>query len=854
MSPNDITLRTALERTIHSQETLLEFSKSISAAVDLKQVCDIIMLTCMGHKGIAVTALLLRQEGLQNTFDVLVKGIDVQPADGACRLSSALLDQLLENRMYSSENVFQKETSQFRQIMKSIQCRLLIPIIFQNNIIALLSCSSKVSGKSFTEEDIAFLELISSHAGIAINNIRTMGICKQNNARLEKRLFELETIEDINRAMAAAMDVEDVGRILVVSMMGYLTSESGALFLFDPENPLKIQLIASAGAAGRMIDPCYTLEAETLADFTTHEVVSAADIAGSPSAAGLVKSCGMEIGLPLKTANKLVAIALFGKKATAREFHPHELTHAAMMISQGVAPIRKSQLYSKLKQNNQELRKYEHIVSSSNDIMALVDKNYLFLQINEACADAFGTKRRDIIGRTVDMVLAERSFGKIISASINQSLEGEDVHYRAWFDLPRQGRRYFDAAFYPFSPDGNEIAGVIINMRDVTNEKRLEDHLAQTRKMEAIGNLAGGIARDFSHILTAVIGFAELAQPHAGDDPKIQRHLSRIVQAGLKAKDLVLQILNFSQQAPQQAQSAHINQIISEAVRLLRSSLPGNIKIEQDIGADSATVFVDPAQIQQVFLNIFIHAVQAMEKTGGVLGIASDSVEIDARTARQNPDLKIGSYLRISISNTGQAMSDTQTERIFEPYFSSPSWDKGSGLGLAASLGIIKNHGGAILVESAAGRGSTFHIFIPEMTARQAGVGQTKMTEGFPIGSERVLYIDDDPVILEMTSELLETIGYDVHAESDARKALAVFESSPDQFDIVITDQGMPDMTGLELAKNILSRRPDMPIVLCPDCSEKISQQKIKVLGIRGLIMKPFTLLDMAAVIQRALG
>lgn len=854
MPLNKTTLRTALERTIHTQETLLEFSKSISSAVHLKQVCDIIILTCMGHKGIAVTALLLKQEGSRDAFDVIaVKGIDVQPADGACRLSSALLDRLLEDWMCSCEDIFRTAPPQCQQVMKSLQCRLLIPIIFQNKIVALLACGSKVSGKAYTEEDIAFLNLISSHAGVAISNIRTMDIYKENNARLEKRLFELETIEDINRAMSAAMDVEDVGRMLLFSMMGYLTSESGVLFIFDSENPLKMQLIASAGAAGQSINQCCTIEAEALDEFMAHDAVSGSDIAGAQAAAGLVRSCGMQIALPLKTATELVALALFGKKATSREFQPHELAHAAMMISQGVAQIRKSQLYSKLKENNQELRKYEHIVSSSNDVMALVDKNHLFLQINEACADAFGANRLDIIGQTVETVLADRSFGKIIRDSINQSLEGEDVHYRAWFDLPQRSWRYFDAAFYPFSPGRNEIAGVIINLRDVTNEKRLEEHLAQTRKMEAIGTLTGGIARDFSHILTAVIGFAELAQANAGDDPKLQRYLSRIVQAGLNAKDLVLQMLNFSQQSVQHAQSAHINPIVLKAVQLLRSSVPGNIKIEPAIQAESDTVFINPAQIQQVFLNIFTHAVHAVEQTGGTIGITSNCVEIDARTAHQNPDLKVGPYLKISISNTGKEMSDIQMERIFEPYFFSPAWDKGTGLALAASLGIIKNHGGTILVESAVGQGSTFHIFIPEMPARRAGATQVKTTEALPISNKRILFIDDDPIILKMTRELLETLGYDVQAENDARKALATFEAEPDRFDIVITDQGMPDMTGLKLAKAILSLRPDMPIVLCPDCSEKISQQKIKILGIRGLIMKPFTLLDMAGVIQEVL-
>ncbi len=992
MTAENTSLQNRLEKKIHAQETLLEFSKSISTTCDLKQVYDILMTTCMEHMGIAVMALFLKGRGADDPFEVVAaKGIEIPIENKTCTFSNVFLEGLLNNKTHPTKSRFQGEYNQSRQILEAIECHLMIPIVYQNDIIGILSCGAKVFERAYSDEDIAFLMLIAGHAGVAINNIRIMDACKHDNAKLEKRLFELETIEDANRAMASSLDLADICKTLLLTIMGYLTCESGALFLLESNNSLKTRFVTSIGVFDENISEDIELEKNVWHDLKQKSYLCAFGT--------LQKRYGMEIAIPIKSAADLVAVALFSKKATGKAFRKNELKLAAMLANQGVAPIRRSQLYTHLKESNQaltiavdrankevadrrkaeaaakrneqrfrtllmtandgfwefdaqekildvnpklceilgysrkellnrplfdfidktdvkllneqiqirkkgdksiyeltllhksgqrvhclmkssplfkddqfsgsfsmvtditerkklenELRKYEHIVSSSNDAMALVDRHHLFLQANDACAAAFDAKRKEMIGKGIGELLSGMAINKIIQSSVDQSLEGEDVHYRAWFDLPRLGRRYLDAAFYPFYHKQGDILGVIFNLRDITHEKRLEEHLVNAQKMEAIGTLASGIAHDFNNILTAILGFAQLAQGFATDDDKRQRHLSRIIQAGQRARDLVKQVLTFSRQANQQAQPTQLSRIVIEVVELLRASLPFNIQIQQDISDASDIVFADPVQIHQVLLNICTNAVHAMEPTGGIMRVALDTVEIDARTAKQKPDLNIGSYVKLSISDTGPGMDDKIVVRIFEPYFSTKPLGKGSGLGLAISHGIIKNHGGAIIVDSIPGRGSTFHIFIPAMEGADMDAAQAAVDATAPVGSERVLYVDDEPFILEMATELLEGLGYGVTAEGDARKALKLFESDPERFDIVITDLAMPSMTGLELAQGILSLRPDMPILLCSGYSEKISQRKMELIGIRGFVMKPFVLIEMAEKIRKALG
>lgn len=999
MTTRTLSLKTKLEKKIHTQETLLEFSKALSLATDLKQVYNIIMLTCMGHRGIVVTAFLEGRKAGDAFELVAVKGIDMPIENKLCNLSKALLEELFNDKNHLTKSQFLRESAQCQQILESIECHLMIPIFYHDDIIGLLLCGTKVSERAYSDEDIAFLTLIAGHAGVAINNIKAMDACKINNKKLEMRLFELETIEDINRAMASALDLGDVCKTMLLSITGYLTCESAALFLLESNDSLNMQFITSVGSFDESMCEDIKLENNILRALEQKSYLYVSDYLAACDFETLQNKNSMEIAIPIKNVTEVVAVALFSKKATGKEFRKRELKLAAMLANQAVAPIRKSQLYSHLKESNQaltnamdkarkevavrrkaeemvrrneqrfrtllmtandgfwefdpqektldvnpklcdilgysrkelidshlydfieqadtkllneqvrirkeghksiyeltllhkngqqvhclmkssplfkddkfsgsfsmvtditerkklenELRKYEHIVSSSNDAMAMVDQDHLFLQANDACAAAFDAKRNEMIGKGVEELLSGLTIGKVIQSSVDQSLEGEDVHYRAWFDLPRFGRRYLDAAFYPFYKKHGDVQGVIFNLRDITHEKRLEEYLVHAQKMEAIGTLASGIAHDFNNILTAIFGFAELAQGSGNDDQRKQRHLSRIIQAGQRARDLVRQILTFSRQAKQHAQPIQLSSIVKEVVKMLQASLPFNIAIQQDISDVSDIVFADPVQIHQVLLNLCTNAVHAMESTGGVMQVTLDTVEIDAHAVKQQPDLNVGSYLKLSISDTGPGMDDKIVARIFEPFFSTKPLGNGSGLGLATSHGIIKDHGGVIIVDSIPGQGSTFHVFIPVLEGAEIDAAQPGGAADLPIGSERILYVDDEPFILEMAAESLEGLGYCVTAEGDARKAFKLFESDPEQFDIVITDLAMPSITGLELAQDILSLRPDMPILLCSGYSEKISQEKMKLIGIRGFVMKPFVLIEMAGKIRKALG
>ncbi|MFY9399569.1 MAG: PAS domain S-box protein [Desulfomonilia bacterium] len=409
------------------------------------------------------------------------------------------------------------------------------------------------------------------------------------------------------------------------------------------------------------------------------------------------------------------------------------------------------------------------------------------------------------------------------------------------------------------TPDGSPVMITGIT-EDITEQKRseqekasYEERLARAQKMEAIGTLAGGIAHDFNNILSAIIGYTELALDDVPQESLTARRLREVLRAGDRARDLVSQILTFSRQARTEKKrvSAHI--IIKEAMKLLRSSIPSTIAIVQDIDPGCPAVFADPIQIHQVVMNLCTNAYQAMSERGGTLTVSLGPVELDGDPARSIPPLDAGRYLRLSVSDTGCGMDPETIRRIFEPFFTTKEPGKGTGMGLATVHGIISDLSGAITVESAPGRGSTFHVFLPalEGQAAEAGKGENLL----PLGrGERILLVDDEPAILSFARGMIEQLGYSVLAFRSSTEALSVFNQSPGTFDLVITDQTMPQLTGSELASELLAIRGDIPIVLMSGYSREASSLRPGQQGISVYLEKPFSRRDLAHAISRALG
>jgi len=393
--------------------------------------------------------------------------------------------------------------------------------------------------------------------------------------------------------------------------------------------------------------------------------------------------------------------------------------------------------------------------------------------------------------------------------------------------------------------------------RDVTGEKaerrnreQLEAQLQQAQKMEAIGTLAGGIAHDFNNILTAVIGYTEIAMSDSDADSIQYKNLLQVLKAGERAKDLVHQILTFSRHSEQEMKPVCVKLIAQETAKLLRATLPSSIEIKNGIQSDAA-VLADPTQIHQVLMNICTNASHAMQEAGGVLEILLDDVVLDAGFANKHPDLRSERYIKLTVSDTGHGIPAELLERIYDPFFTTKDKGEGTGMGLAVVHGIVKIHGGAITVQSTPGKGSAFCIYLPVI--ERDLILETFADYSIPKGTERILFIDDEPAIVNMSRQALRTLGYDVVGKMSSVEALALFEEQKDRFDLVITDLTMPLMTGENLAKQLLNIRPDIPIILSTGFSAKMDEKKAMALGIRAFISKPVSIREIAETIRAVL-
>ncbi len=395
------------------------------------------------------------------------------------------------------------------------------------------------------------------------------------------------------------------------------------------------------------------------------------------------------------------------------------------------------------------------------------------------------------------------------------------------------------------------MEGISIVATDLGEQRALEQQIRQSQKMEALGTMAGGIAHDFNNLLAAVIGFTELLLEDIPPGDPAHGHAVRVMEAGIRGRELVKHMLTFSRQGEQQKRPLRMSAIIKESADLLRASIPTTISVNVNIVSESALIMADPVQIQQVLINLCTNAAYAMRERGGVLDIELSDFSIGPEEASAH-DMEPGSYMRLLVRDTGTGMPVRTRDRIFDPFFTTKPVNEGTGLGLSVVMGIVKQSGGYITVESKPGKGSVFTAYFPKVAGRPMAEAPGK-EDVLPAGSERILFVDDEEVLLEMGKDLLTRLGYEVTGERNSREALALVTRDPARFDLVITDQTMPEMTGIELAQKILAIRPDMPIILSTGFSYLVDAESAKAAGIRGFAMKPLTRREMAKIVRRVL-
>ncbi|MCF8033718.1 MAG: PAS domain S-box protein [Desulfarculaceae bacterium] len=500
------------------------------------------------------------------------------------------------------------------------------------------------------------------------------------------------------------------------------------------------------------------------------------------------------------------------------------------------------------------------IVESSQDAITGKDIQGIITSWNDAAERIYGYGAEEAIGQHISLIVPEDKHGELEQVL---TAVGRGEAFRIHETVRRRkdgGLVDVSLSVSPVRDDTGQVVGaatiahVITEMKKARQEKeKLETQLRQTQKMEAIGTLAGGIAHDFNNILAAIMGYSELVLDELPSDSEAAQNLETVITAANRAKDLTYQILSFSRQTEHKQVTLDLEPLIKEILKMLRATLPSTIEIKQNVPAGTGEVMADPVQIHQILMNLCTNAAQAMEKTGGVLSVDLDVVDIDELTANGYVGLAPGRYQRLRVSDTGVGMDKEVLERIFEPFYTTKEVGKGTGMGLSVVHGIVKNYGGTITVYSEPDQGSNFHVYLP-LANGESEQKQPNLPRELPRGSESILFVDDEPPLVDIGKKTLSRLGYQVRGFTSAQEALEAFKAAPDDFNLLITDYTMPKMTGVQLTREVLAIKPDLPIIMCTGFSERLSSVSSQEIGVTRLAMKPLMPREIARIIGEVLG
>lgn len=515
------------------------------------------------------------------------------------------------------------------------------------------------------------------------------------------------------------------------------------------------------------------------------------------------------------------------------------------IIGLGERSLRKS-YYPELKQRLNELERYLTIFQNSNDAIVISDLNGNIYQANPAANSLFRAKPDEEVTNYNAIVFWGDSSERdnfIKELTQKKAITGYETRLR------RLDGKTIAVSLSSSILESNEGTRLINIIHDVTEKNRFESQLRQAQKMEALGTLAGGIAHDFNNILSAIIGYTELLKFSMEVDTTNSGFLEGITKAAYRARDLVSQILTFSRQSEQEFKPVQFDLIIKETLMLLKASLPVDIEIVENI-QEELFVFGDPSQLHQVIMNLCVNASHAMQDKGGRLELTLDLDEPDRDNEQINKENK-SAYIHFSVRDNGSGISPSIVERIFDPFFTTKEKGKGTGLGLSVVHGIIKSHNGTINVESVEGLGTCFHIYLPILKQKYKQI--IGSDESIPKGNEHILFVDDEEPLVEIGKRMLDFLGYKVTPFTSSLKALEKFKEDPEQFDLVIADLSMPKMGGEELAKCILSIRPNIPIILCTGYSSGVSDISLMPASIKAIVLKPLIMNKVAKTVRSAL-
>ena len=484
--------------------------------------------------------------------------------------------------------------------------------------------------------------------------------------------------------------------------------------------------------------------------------------------------------------------------------------------------------------------------------MVLVDRQGRFTYINQKFTDLFGYALCDIPdGRTwCRKAYPDAEYRHEVIAEWREDLGDANPGQKQnniFTVVCNDGKRKIVEFIYTVLISGEGL----MTCEDITELKRLENQLRQSQKLEALGTLAGGIAHDFNNILAGIIGFTEMVLEDMPFDARQNRRLEMALKGAYRGRDLVKQILAFSRHGEQDRKPLSLTQTVEDALAMLRPVFPSTVEIVWKKPAGYDQILGDPVQVQQVLTNLCTNAAYAMREQGGILEIGVSGTVVGPGQPAPVAEMKPGEYIVLTVSDTGGGMEPDTLGRIFDPFFTTKGKGDGTGLGLSVSHGIVESHGGYISVESEPGRGSTFSVYFPQL--KEAAIIPHEEAPPLPRGSERILIVDDEDVLVELNRQRLTSLGYDVVATTSSIAALRIFREAPYNFDLVVTDQTMPHLTGTELAAELVKVKPDIPIILCTGHRGRVTPEQAQGSYFRSCIGKTVNKREMAEAIRRVL-
>ena len=765
--------------------------------------------------------------------------------------------------------------------LKSMEATRELPVIF---ISALQEPSDKIQAfeaggldyiiKPFNQAEV--LARVRNHLGMRKMRQRLESEALRRAAQLQKSKRALKLISRSNRILMRATDETNLLRRIcqaVVEVGGFAFSWAGCPDANDDGHLVMVALEAAESAREHPLAVALRTEnipglcTSTLEAFQSAKAIFIEDLSAHEAAECKVGRAALQTGLtccaalPLAFDGKIYGVlGVFGDNPEV--FEPNEkelLKELSQDVAYGIRTLRARARHKRAEKALAESeQRYRQLFEKAGEAVFLIEArdpgNSRIVQANQAAAEMHGYTVDELIGMPIiklDSPEAAREFPER-----HKRLQAGEWIHQELSHLKKDGTIFTTEVSVGIVDIGDQKY-ILAFYRDISDRKRieaenaeLEAQVRQANKMEAIGTLASGIAHDFNNILSAASGYTELSIPLVPPGSILCSNLQKIQQANKRAAELVRHILTLSREKESAVQVLQPKLIIQEAIKLLRASLPATIEIRQWIDS-SAYIMGDAAQVHQIIMNLCVNAGHAMEESGGVLTISLTDEELDAQRIGPQSNLSPGPYVMLTVSDTGHGIPEDIIEKIFDPYFTTKSQGKGTGLGLAVVNGIVNSYRGTITAESKVGEGARFNLLLPAVVAEQGAKVETG--QPIPRGSERILFIDDEPALVEIGQQLLQLLGYHVTTRTSSAQALDLYRENPAAFDLLISDYTMPKMTGAQLARFVREINPDMPVILMSGLEVANLEAEAGLAGVSGCLCKPINIKEIAIMVRELL-